>query len=373
MNDDPVRIAASLDQLDDVREVWDLAEAKMAAGQESFVADLGIAVWGRYGSAPVRPWQSRSVYERLLRLLALTAGAQYITQAVRMVTATDDATLRRQAASLLSAGQSSWGLAALFSDGDADEELCACLVQELVLRGVEVQKIPAIGWWLRSPQRQQYSSDWLPRSLTALEGRPQLPRYRLDGTSFSGPTTAASGTAVPAAVGGTRVPTWRETTTSATAAAIGSAVANWVDRSNGSCEARTFELADVLAEDSLADLLALLDLECMAGASAIPQIRQCTPAHAWQLLFVAASEGGAYSVGEGGAQGRLAAWRSVGALTDSPADAPANEVEQRANDHSWYTVDTTTTWFAQVAWDIALVAMAPDRRHVAVLAATDTD
>jgi hypothetical protein len=38
-----------------------------------------------------------------------------------------------------------------------------------------------------------------------------------------------------------------------------------------------------------------------------------------------------------------------------------------------YGFDASTPWFWQVAWDIGLAAVSPDRRRIAVLVATDTD
>jgi hypothetical protein len=51
----------------------------------------------------------------------------------------------------------------------------------------------------------------------------------------------------------------------------------------------------------------------------------------------------------------------------------ADQVEAQVRDCFWYTFDAYSKWFERVAWDIGLVAVAPDRRRLAVLAATDTD
>jgi hypothetical protein len=40
---------------------------------------------------------------------------------------------------------------------------------------------------------------------------------------------------------------------------------------------------------------------------------------------------------------------------------------------NWISFAASTSWFEQVAWDIGLAALSPDRRHLAVFAATDTD
>jgi hypothetical protein len=48
-------------------------------------------------------------------------------------------------------------------------------------------------------------------------------------------------------------------------------------------------------------------------------------------------------------------------------------VEQRARECTWYRFTAPTDWFEQVAWDVGLTVLTPDRRQLTVLAATDTD
>jgi hypothetical protein len=91
------------------------------------------------------------------------------------------------------------------------------------------------------------------------------------------------------------------------------------------------------------------------------------------VLFAAASTGGAYNSGSRGAYGRLTAWRSLAALAGCPEGAAFEEVETRAGDCIWYGFAADTKWFEQVAWDVGLAALTPDRRRLLVLAATDTD
>jgi hypothetical protein len=99
----------------------------------------------------------------------------------------------------------------------------------------------------------------------------------------------------------------------------------------------------------------------------------CTATQAWQQVFAAASTGGAYNHGEHGAYGRLLAWRSLAALAHAPQDASPADIQTLAERCSWYTFAGASPWFEQVAWDIGLATVSPDRRHLAILAATDTD
>lgn len=49
-------------------------------------------------------------------------------------------------------------------------------------------------------------------------------------------------------------------------------------------------------------------------------------------------------------------------LTGS-ADADAfTDVQRRVPEHRWFAFDTSAPWFDQVAWDIGIAALSPDRR-----------
>lgn len=111
----------------------------------------------------------------------------------------------------------------------------------------------------------------------------------------------------------------------------------------------------------------------MGRKKAALSVSACPPGQAWRVLFAAASTGGAYNSGSHGAYGRLAGWQSLAALAGVADGAGSAEVEARAAECAWFGFDARTDWFEQVAWDIGLAALAPDRRRLAVLAATDTD
>ncbi|MFG1994247.1 DUF6183 family protein [Actinoplanes sp. NPDC048988] len=349
MNEDPPAIAAGLTELDDVTGVWAVADRRLAAGDAAFVADLGIAVWRRHGQDTPPPWQYRSVFDRTLRLLSLNPGT--LDQALRLIRVTAARRQTRYAASLLASAHSAGTLLPAV-DAHGSEELRACVRQELILRGAEV-------WY---PGHHPLA--WLPPALTPLEGRPGLPHYTLTG----GSRDLANLAVAPARKRGTAKPA-RETTTEAEAAAISTAVANWAESSNGRVEARTFALDDGL--DGLPATLAALGLASYRKPKSNPG--PCTATQAWQQLFLAASGGGAYNGGDYGAYGRLFAWQSVAALIGAPPDAPAADVEALAHAAAWHSFAGASKWFDRVAWDLGLAVVSPDRRRLAVLAATDTD
>ncbi|MEU2651342.1 DUF6183 family protein [Streptomyces albidoflavus] len=369
-------IVAGLPELKDVTGVWAVADERVARGDAAFAADLGVALARAYGQAEPLPWQYRSVFDHLLRLLATTAGPGNVAGAVRLVSSPEAADRKRDryAASLLASCRRQEELAVAFS-GHASEELRACLVHELVLRGVAVDEEPGIARWAMSPHWRYHPLGWLPLTLSGMEDGADLPSYSLGGSSHTmpyGPLEARP----YRQTGGARIPSAAEVTTPQRAAGLSSAVANWAEESNGVIEARVFEFAGPLDAGAVPAALLTLGLESLAGAGrkkAALSVAACPPAQAWRVLFAAASTGGAYNSGSHGAYGRLATWQSLAALAGVADGAGAAEVEARVPECAWFGFGARTDWFEQVAWDVGLAALSPDGRRLAVLAATDTD
>lgn len=380
MSDRIQKIVMRLPDLKSVTEVWDMAERRLGQGDVAFVADLGIALADRYGSSAGQVWQYRSVFDRLLRLLTTTSGQEQVEQTLRLVAAASPGNrkLARYAASLLADGQTPQDLSFVFAGGSsraaASEELRACLVHELALRGVTVAESPATEAWATSPHWRHHPLAWLPLELLAIEETPPLPSYSVGGGSYSMPYGPQDGPGVT--LGRiTHLPQVTNTTTEKFSEAAAAAVANWAEESNGHSEAGTYDLAEPVETEALPDLLVTLGLQCLNGVGPRKRLAlsSCRPEHAWRMLFAAASTGGAYNNGVYGAYGRLAAWRSLAALSGASTAAPVNEVERNAQACDWYSFGAATKWFECVAWDIGLVSVAPGARRIAVLAATDTD
>lgn len=368
------KIVTKLPNLKNVTGVWAVADGWVAQGDAVSVADLGIALAKTYGSRE-QMWQYRSVFDHVLRLLATTSGPENATQAVRLVSSATDAgrELDRYAASLLASGHEATDLSVAFT-GRASEELRACLVHELVLRGVAVEEIPAIAGWATSPHWSHHPLRWLPMTLSDVEGSVDLPSYSTRGSSHSMPYGPSESNKL-AVTAHADVPSWVDATTDAVATAMAAAVANWAEESNGRIEGKAFDLAAPLDSALVPTALLTLGLDCLRGVGkkAPLSVTVRSAADVWRVLFAAASTGGAYNSGCRGAYGRLAAWQSFAALAGYPEGAPFDEVEARAADCTWYGFDANTKWFEQVAWDVGLAALTPDRRRLFVLAATDTD
>ncbi|WP_042376673.1 DUF6183 family protein [Streptacidiphilus melanogenes] len=381
MTDQIQKIVSDLPALNQVTGVWDVADRRLAAGDGGFVADLGLAlVKASRSDADGRTWQYRSVLDHLVRLLALTPGAENVVHLLRLASALEVGRRGRvpYLASLLASGQRPADLAEVFRHR-APEELRACLVQELALRGVEAATVPAVARWAASPHWRHHPLAWLPLTLSEIERDPGLPAFGVRGGGSPMPYRPSNGSSGGGSSGradrSARLRGVAETTSEPEATAMAAAFATWTGQSNGQVEARTFALGEPLQGDVQGRVLAGLGLECLHGgpkASSFSMSVQ-SPERAWEVLFAAASTGGAYDRGRYGAYGRLAAWQSLAGLAGAPAGAPHETVDERVRGCSWYDFEADTDWFHQVAWDVGIAALSPDRRRLAVLAATDTD
>ncbi|MEU6055810.1 DUF6183 family protein [Streptomyces xanthochromogenes] len=242
MIDQIQKIVTELPDLKDVSGVWAVADGQVAQGDAAFAADLGIALAKMYGSSE-QVWQYRSVFDHVLRLLATTSGPENATQAVRLASSAADTSreLDRYAASLLASGHEATDLSVAFT-GRASEELRACLVHELVLRGVVVEEVPAIAGWATSPHWCHHPLRWLPMTLSDVEGSVDLPSYSTRGSSHSMPYGPSESSKL-AVIAHADVPSWADSTTEAVATAMAAAVANWAEESNGRIEGRAFDLS----------------------------------------------------------------------------------------------------------------------------------
>jgi hypothetical protein len=175
MVDQVQQIVAALPGLTDVTGVYEVAERRLADGDAAFVAELGIALAERDGSADGQVWQYEDVFDFCLRLLTTTPGQKNVEQALRLVSAARSGgwDWDRYVASLLASGQAPEDLAAAFAEGNlpggASEELRACLVHEMVLRGAAVTEAPGIARWANSPHWRHHPLGWLPLWLSGVE------------------------------------------------------------------------------------------------------------------------------------------------------------------------------------------------------------
>jgi hypothetical protein len=285
-------------------------------------------------------------------------------------------------ASVLANAQSPSVLAALFDAQvgmGTESEVKTCLVQEMVLLGLPCQEIPGVGDYVRRTRHLGRPMARLPLTLMDLEDEYVQQRHLPTRDPWATPLETAGAQPQPVSVHGRSLseigrevtPTvdWRRWVN------LKAAVVRWERESNGIIEARVFALNPwVSSEDvSVAGLMSL-GLDCLRATKAKQvHISSSSASYALSILFSAASGGGAYSRPPRGAHGRLAAWQSLAGLVGARDDASVETIAALAKQCTWWEFTAENDWFFQVAWDLGLLALRPQGRSLAVLAATDTD
>lgn len=285
----------------------------------------------------------------------------------------------RGVASRLGYGQPKGSLLTALSAkaGDAARaELLACWTHELVLSGTALDREPAAKAFHERLVASGHPLAPFPLHLleSEREAPTYMPMYGADAiqkavrTLESGPSSVRT-IPPPADHDAPRVSLVAD---AALEARMREAVAPWTEGSKGKAETRVFALTPPVAEVGRW-LLRALPLESTRDGTL--DIARVTPDVAWGALFGAASNGGAYSTGLGGAYGRRAAWASFAALLGAPAPARREDVERLDHEaaSATFLMYRGTSFFFDVAWDIGVAVVRPDGASVAVLAATDTD
>jgi uncharacterized protein (TIGR02996 family) len=278
-------------------------------------------------------------------------------------------------------GQQSRLLAALERYGSDPHlaETLGCLVQEMVVRGDALEGVAAVSGLLERLRAIGHPLAALPPYLLPIELATRSPRAGGGVVYGSGsPAAAALEPAVPQALpshGSSDSVAFTHATGTGGAGRITAAVRNWEEESNGQLEARVLQPSrPLLADDLSVGLLCALGLESLAGAGvADVQAQRVSPAVVLGNLFSAASAGGAYNRGLGGAFGRLEAWRSLSGLAGAVAADGVEAVASLAGRCTWVLFHARSGWFFEIAWDLGVLALRPDGRSLAALAATDTD
>ncbi|PYI57480.1 DUF6183 family protein [Paenibacillus flagellatus] len=263
-------------------------------------------------------------------------------------------------------------------------EASALLLCEMAVRGKADESHAAVRRIREKLQEAGHPLSRLPLRVTMLERDLPLRLYGPDGsgghsTPF-GPIRRAGKTDREAARGlaertAIMPAAFRSIHTAEEAERMEAAVRNWRERSNGRSEAAVFEFADRFEPEHVTPgLLLRLGLASLHGAAPETVLLRPLPAdRMFVFLYGAAANGGAYSSGGHNAYGRLDAWRSAMALAGVPDDADIPSAIERIEGCHWSYFEAPTPWFRQVAWDVGIVALRPDGRTLAVLAATDTD
>jgi uncharacterized protein (TIGR02996 family) len=255
------------------------------------------------------------------------------------------------------------------------EERC-CLLHELVLRGRDPSAFPGAAAHAALMRERGHALSWLPLAPLAPDAglAPFLPQFGGAGSWSAGGAPTTGPTLPNQTPGGAEGPLVLASGKVAPDAPLFAAVRGWSDESNGSLEGAWFRLDRPLIPEAVGgSWFARLPADVTGGA--LPDrwtVNPLPPGGALGRLFGAAHSGGAYGRGEWGAYGRLHAWRSLGALAGCDPNAAPEAVAAEAARCEWFEFGGTN-WFVEIAWDLGLVCVRPDRLTVGLLAATDTD
>jgi hypothetical protein len=383
MSEEVRQLISGLEQADDVNRHWQVIDRWVAERNDDCLRQLAVALLGMMADTALQRWQPGSLLDRLRRRLASTPG-RWSTALLfdQLVTEGTPARQLRETAARLAGAQKPQVIIAALEEHEGHggvAEFLYVLTHEAVLRRKIDDSIPVAMRLAARTRREGHPLARLPLRLFGLEtdGPVFVPDYRPPRSSSV--TAGVSGgweeeRSLPPGIGPVTPPTLAEVTTPKMADLAASAVRTWIERSNGRYEARMFESVEPIPVRWVCpSSLRSLRLESLAGADEQAVcVREITPRQGFGYLFSAAATGGAYTWGEGGAYGRLAAWESVAALTGC-AVADMARASAHAECCSWFSFWGSGGWFFDVAWDIGLAVLRPDRRSLAVLAATDTD
>lgn len=360
---------------------WSQAEQRARQGDATSMRELGEKLAAQHTEAARQVREYERQLAHVVRVLALTPGRDSLGHLLHLLDETRPSTGRRPVlpfvASLLAEHHPVADLAATVFERralDHLEELRDCLFHELVLRGVDADAFEALrAWTIVRPG--WHALAWLPVRRRGIEAVADFPRRSVNGSSFGVPSQLP--------VEGHRVdpPTPRTSERSAlrdmaTRDVHESIVAAVRAGEWGNHGAWVFLLDEPVAPERVPALLPTLPMPCVDGLGPEDRFEVVIrpPDEIWRLLFATASMGGMFDSGVHGGYGRLWAWRSIAGLCGAPVGASAEEVEDRARQCTWFHFEADTEWFhGDIDSDYGIAALSPDRRRIAVLAATDTD
>ncbi|MFI6452742.1 DUF6183 family protein [Streptosporangium amethystogenes] len=260
------------------------------------------------------------------------------------------------------------------AEPDTWAELIACLAQELVVRRVNLTRVPAavrcaaalreLGHplaglplrlgrgerWMRAPD---FRSGWVHQPDRYVPEHPEAARILLDGHSLA------------------RVPGGEPTivSTRQEERLITAAVEHW----SSPGWAKIFELPGAVGPEELVPLGVNAFLPDAFAAETVLNGQRDSLNSVVGELFTSAYCDAAYSSGLRGGYGRLAAWRSVAALVRAPADASVHRVNELAARWRWLAFRITRRTPYWTDRELAVGALGPRGKVLSLLLSHDTD
>ncbi len=363
-------------------------ESRLSAGEFDWAGGLGVALAARITAGGDLQGHCREVLHRILHGLAARPEPESLRSLLRVLDSPYPGGLERTvsprdlAAVVVRDHRIENTVAVVFgraSESAYRHEFSACLLHESVLVWDQVDEYPALRSFANALRAEGHPLAVLPLSLLPEEHGLRRPPGATDHSTRPVPPTTPASTGThqleitPSMHRRVADADPTEISVPATANAMNRAVGHWLAQSNGKAATQEFWLLNPVAKEDFPAVFALLPLTPWPTDETPAQLYPSTADLTFRTLFSAAVRPPAYGTGLHGAYGRLATWRSLGGLTGSPAGAPIAHVADLVQRTSWFRVNTTSAWFYNVAWDLAVAALRADGQEIAILAATDTD
>ena len=307
-------------------------------------------------------WQSRAIRERIIEAVCLSPGDQQLLAAVSLYNVEDSELSKRKIASYLASNQITPNLidVILQKRNEIDSYFVELVANELVCRGNDLRNYFKF---------HEFVTDITSKSM--FKCLPLFPLTIESDLPLRATKIGSSGYPIPFGLHNEpfeklelKLRSIRQFKESPD---ISLPVRNWSDHSNGSWISLKGS-----AETQLSPKLLLEELDFEALYAKLCKVKTITANQAFQILFAACANGGAYTSGEYGAIARLYTWKGMNAMVSEEELTDAIETQQKVFGYRWseFVVDT---WFINEWLDLGLVGIGPNLRDFSILAATDTD
>ncbi|MFN7133087.1 MAG: DUF6183 family protein, partial [Myxococcales bacterium] len=294
---EPSAFIASLKGARDVRQQFADVDRAAAGGGAEALLDVHARLRSPIEGVP--EWARDALARRIESALALIPSRDNLEAVLRLVAplepdAAGIARVRLLAA-MLAQGQLPTELFDVMTrDGGSEPalELLACVLHELVARGMDCTGVPEAEALQARLSRRRHLLAWLPLTRFELERDSGTRTFSLAGCGSPGPVESDAEPLAARALGARTI----EPLDDARALRrLTEAVRGWEEASNGSVEAALFRVTPALVDrEGLVALLPTLPLSCTARADwDRTQVRPSSPEQTFARLFAAAAFGGA--------------------------------------------------------------------------------
>jgi hypothetical protein len=280
----------------------------------------------------------------------------------------------RRIASMLASEQSVKDLQRLFHLYRSDTnyfEVLSLLLHELILRGIQCSGIALFESHLALLQERNHPLAALPGQLLNVEigVEEYLPRYSLSSTSWARPHREEAQPVVERPSEEIILLDQEELSPEKHAQLL-EAVSLWQSTLNQQSEAFVFHSKEPLRRETLGPTL-MASWPIQSFNPELIKLQALQPHRVFALLFGAAAQTGASKHSFMGPYGRLATWKTLAALTDSPANASIQEVSNALSRSLCLEIFANDKYFESSGRSLSILCINPTRSKLSFFIARD--